>query len=183
MTDIASLLKQARELLAKATPAPWAAEGQIDANGACTIWYSEVNSGVSIANTCDECDADFIAFARNNILALADECERLQKGHKVLNAALACDDDEVVNFQVRLNRSVEWSKVLAADYERLEAENETLKVLQKHSTPNGIHDALRAENEALKIELKLSNEALAIMTQRNGELIIATLPPRKAPQC
>lgn len=82
-TDIAFLIAEARELAAKATQAPWSFNGsggyvcfmQIT-DGRPTNYVSAPQApGMSPSVP----DAAFITFARNNILALADECERLQR--------------------------------------------------------------------------------------------------------
>lgn len=59
-----------------ATPGPWAAETD---DGIATVWYSEINSGVSVCDPNSQ-DARFIAAFRNampHLIAMAKAAERV----------------------------------------------------------------------------------------------------------
>lgn len=64
-----------------------------------------------VAKVVEQCPTPLYALnAVDLIRRLADEVERLQKGHNVLNAALGASSDDVISLQERLTRVVEGSR-------------------------------------------------------------------------
>ncbi len=81
MTDIAEIIKRARDLLPRTADSPWLA-GDEGVHTPKEYIDCFSTSGHTTPN------AEFIAFARNNMLRLCDEVENMTKERDALHASI-----------------------------------------------------------------------------------------------
>ncbi len=89
MTDIAEIIKRARDLLPRTADSPWLA-GDEGVHTPKEYIDCFSTSGHTTPN------AEFIAFARNNLLTLCDEVENLTKERDALHAEHCADLDRMM---------------------------------------------------------------------------------------
>lgn len=183
MTDIASLIAQARELAAKATPGPYdvlytedqspeeiAAEilAMIRKGGMQWHWVSSrivFGDDTQATTVCEtgngptsEANAHFIAFARNSILTLADECEQWQRVARV--------QDE------KSHKWLEQNNALRGENKRLQRkfDKESVAAVMFRTQSKAERDALSSELDHIKNLHRIASAAAAFQQSENAKL-------------